>query len=183
MNTACIRGGAIDMTTRLLRSRDASILMALVLSISITVPASPKVPPKWLWGCWVVTKLLPVTDASALSQEQEKAMIGRRIVFGPSCARSGQTIVKSPAYSTKTVSREDFFRLGYYVELTQIGVHAKQVTEVDLALPDNLSDLDFPGNMTFLREKDIVIVVEGDYFVAEKAKPGDPGCKCERTAK
>lgn len=159
--------------------RRTPLLVLSLLLLGAAKPVPPKSPPGWFWGCWTVTKLLPVTDASGLSAKQEDAIIGKQLVFTPTCARSGRTVVKSPAYSTKIVSDRDFFRLGYYVELSQIGVHAKQVTEVDVALPSNLSDLDFPGNNVYLREKDIVIEVEGDYFVAERAKPSDPACRCE----
>ncbi len=167
------------MSVSSIRIRRVPLLLLSVLLLGAAKPIPPKSPPSWFWGCWTVTKLLPVTNASGLSPKQEEAIIGKRIVFTPTCARSGRTVVKSPAYSVKVVSDRDFFRLGYYVELSQIGVHAKQVTEVQMALPGNLSDLDFPGNYAYLRARDIVIAVEGDYFVAEKAKPGDAACTCE----
>lgn len=170
------------MSASITRIRRVPLLLLSVLLLGAAKPVPPNSPPSWFWGCWTVTKLLPVTDASGLSPKQEKAIIGKRIVFSPTCARSGRTVVKSPAYSVKVVSDRDFFRLGYYVELSQIGVRARQVTEIQVTLPDNLSDLDFPGNYVYLREKDIVIAVEGDYFLAERAKPGDAACTCETSA-
>jgi len=168
-----------------MRIRRGCICFGILASALLFVGAAPppkKSPPPWFWGCWVVTKWLPVKDISALSQKQVDAMIGTRLVFAPTCARSGREVLKSPVYSARVVSDEDFFRLGSYVNLRDIGVHAKQVTEVEVDLPDNLSDLDFPGTYMFLREKDIVIEVEGDYFVAKRAKPGDPACTCEISA-
>jgi hypothetical protein len=153
--------------------------MPSLLLLGAAKPPPRGSPPRWFWGCWVVTKELPVSESFGISPEQEKAIVGTRLIFTPTWARSGRTVVKSPKFSARVVSARDFFRLGNYVKLSQIGVKAKQVTEVYLDLPDDLSDLNFPGNYSYLREKDkdIVIVVEGDYFVAEKAKPGGPTCK------
>lgn len=103
--------------------------------------------------------------------------MGRKLVFTPRYARSGRIAVQSPKYSIKILSARDFFKLGYF-PLSQIGVRKSYVAEVDLALPGNLSDQGFPGNNVYLREKDIVIEVEGDYFVAERATPNDPVCRC-----
>jgi hypothetical protein len=162
------------LTTRI---RSAPLLLILVLLLGAASPAPPKAPPDWFWGCWTVKKLLPVTDSSGLSPKQEEAIIGRKLVFAPRCARSGRIAVQSPKYSVKILSARDFFKLGYF-PLSQIGVRKSYVAEVDLALPGNLSDLDFPGNNVYLREKDIVIEVEGDYFIAERATPNDPACRC-----
>lgn len=160
--------------------RSVCLLILLLLPIGVANPVPQQSPPSWFWGCWTVTKLLPVTDSSGLSPRQEDAILGKRLVFGSTCARSGHAVVKSPTYSTKIVSERDFFKLGYF-PLDQIGIHAKQITNVEITLPNNMSNLNFPGNHVYLREKDIVIEVEGDYFVAERAKPGDPTCKCEKT--
>jgi hypothetical protein len=162
------------------RFRGACLLILSLLVVGAGKPMPQNSPPKWFWGCWVVKRLLPVTDASGLSPKQEEAIIGKRLVFNPTCARSGGTVVHSPKYSVKVLSNREFFKKGYYIPLSQIGVHESSVTEVEVGLPSNLSDLDFPGNNVYLREKDIIIEVEGDYFAAEKAKPSDTACKCEQ---
>jgi hypothetical protein len=41
------------------------------------------------------------------------------------------------------------------------------------------ADLDFVGNDVFLRESDLVIEVENDYFLAERVKSEETGCACE----
>ncbi len=143
----------------------------------LVATATPADPPSAFWGCWVVTKMLPTPGISGLSQKQVNAIIGTRLVFTPACARSGHTVARSPEYSTKILSDRDFFKLGY-VSLKQIGVTEQEVTQVSLVKPE-LSDLDFLGDYVFLRSKDIVIEVEGDFFVAEKAKPGNAACTCE----
>lgn len=135
-------------------------------------------PPPWFWGCWVVTRSLPTAGISGVSQEQVDAIIGTRIMFTATCARSGPAVIHTPKYSVKILSARDFFKLGHF-PLSQIGIHEQQVTEVELALPDNLSDLDFPGSEVYLRKKDIVINVENHSLLAERAKPGDAACICE----
>lgn len=107
-------------------------------------------------------------------------MIGRRIEFSRHSARSGKIVIHSPKYSANTLSNKEFFEAVNYVSLKQIGVQAPFVTNVQVSLPMNLSDLDFPGNDVYLRKNDIVIVVEGDYFLAERAGPGDPACRCRK---
>ena len=85
--------------------------------------------------------------------------------------------MQAPAYNAKVLSSREFFELNY-VSLKQIGIEANQVTEVDL-LKAGVSDLDFYGTEVFMRQKDIVINVEGTFFVAERTKDGDASCKCE----
>lgn len=165
------------MKLRVDRLWGVCILMSSLLLIGAAKPTPQKPPPKWFWGCWKVKRLLPVTDSSGLSPRQEEAIIGKQLLFTPTFARSGRVVVRHPIYLTKIVSDRDFFKLGYF-PLSQIGVHAKQVTNIELTLPGNLSDLDFPGNTVYLREKDIVIEVEGDYFLAERATDNDPACRC-----
>jgi hypothetical protein len=80
------------------------------------------------------------------------------------------------------LSDRDFFALGY-VALDRIGVQKKHVVRIQLVKPV-LSDLDFPGNNVFLRKADIVVDVENDLFLAERAEPNDVACTCgEGTAK
>jgi len=165
------------MKTSAIRVFCAGLLLLLGLLLE-TAEAAPVVsPPHWFWGCWVVTTDLPTSGISGLSQKQVNTIIGMRLVFMPSYARSGHTAIQSPKYSVNIQTKQQFFG-GSYVSLNQIGVHKKQVTEVIVNLPLDLSDLDFSGADVFLRRKnkDIVIEVEGDYLVAEKAKPGDAVC-------
>jgi hypothetical protein len=153
------------------------VLFVFVLLVA-AAPMSEESPPSWFWGCWVVTKSLPTAGISGISEKQADGIIGTRITFTPTCARSGRSVVHSPKYSVRVLSARDFFKRGYF-PLSQIGMHKQQVTEVQLTLPDNLSDLDFPGSQVYLRTKDIVINVENQSFLAVRAKPGDPACKCE----
>ena len=151
------------------------MLLLLLMGAAKLMPAAS--PPRSFWGCWVVTKMLPMPGLSGLSQKQVNGILGTRLVFTPSCARSGRTVARSPEYSTTVLSDRDFFKLGN-VSLRQIGVATQQVTRVGLVKPE-LSDLVFLGDYVFLRSEDIVIEVEGDFFVAERAKPGDAACACE----
>jgi len=159
------------------RANRVGLAMLLLALMGAAKPTPAASPPRAFWGCWVVTKMLPTPGLSGLSQKQVNAILGTRIVFTPSCARSGRTVAPSPEYSTTVLSDRDFFKLGN-VSLKQIGVATPQVTRVGLVKPE-LSDLVFLGDYVFLRSEDIVIEVEGDFFVAERAKPGDAACACE----
>ncbi|HXP81760.1 MAG TPA: hypothetical protein VN976_17785 [Verrucomicrobiae bacterium] len=148
-----------------------------ILAFALLAVAMPTPPPDSILGCWVVTKLLPTPGISGLSQKQVNAIIGTRLALTSTCASSGHVLVRSPEYSTKVLSDRDFFKLGY-VSLSQIGVKEQKVTQVTLVNP-NMSDMGFLGHNMFLRTSDIVIEVENDYFVAERAKMGESACKCE----
>lgn len=163
--------------------RTALICCVLVFTVALSTVANvelPTSPPQWFWGCWVVKKLLPTSGVSGLSKEQANALVGRRLVFGKSCARSGDAVAQSPVYSTSVLSDRDFFSLGY-ASLAQIGVKDNKVVRVQMTKPE-FSDLDFAGNDVFLRENDLVIEVENDYFVAERAKSEDAVCTCEKAS-
>lgn len=167
------------MNTRIARFLGVCALVFCLPLAGVGGGTPQKPPPKWFWGCWVVTKSLPTSGSFGISQKQADAIIGTRIMFTPTCARSGRTVIQSPKYSVKTLSALDFFKLGYF-PLSQIGIGGRQVTEVALSLPGNLSDLDFPGSEVYLRDKDkdIVINVENQSFLAVRAKPGDGACTC-----
>lgn len=169
------------MNVSIIRLRAASLLILSLFSLGSASASLQASPLDRLWGCWEVGKVLKVSDISGLSSKQEKAIIGRRLVFKPTCARSGAATIRSPNYSVRVLSDKEFSKEGYYISLSQIGIQGPSVTMVKVDLPHNLSDIDFPGSNLYLREKDIVIEVEGDYFVAERAKSGDPMCKCGHT--
>ncbi len=143
-------------------------------------PSSVESLPNWFWGCWIVKKDLYVKDISGLSQKKVDAIIGTRIVFTPLCARWKRTVIRSPKYTVRVPSNDQFFRgrYGTYNNLDAIGVGSNYVTQVTTDLPDGLCDLDFVGQDVYLRKNDIVIEVEGAYMVAKKAKPGDKACAC-----
>jgi hypothetical protein len=127
-----------------------------------------------------VRKLLPTPGISGLSQKQVNDIIGTRLVFSPTCARSGSKAVKSPEYSTDTISDRDFFDLAY-VSLSQIGIRGNKVVRIRLTKPE-LSDLEFRGNNVFLRKGDLVIEVENDFFVAERDTKADSAvCRCQES--
>ena len=166
------------MNPRTIRPRSACLVALSLLLVGAAKPTPKKSPPRWFWGCWVVTKSLPTAGISGLSQKQGDAIIGTRISFAPTRARSGHAVIRSPEYSVRIISARDFFKLGYF-PLSQIGIHGRQVTEVLVHLPGNMSDLDFPGSQVYLRNKDIVINVENQSFLAVRAKPGDSDCWCK----
>lgn len=168
------------MTVKNVCFRFGLVLLCALFLVGASRPRPQKSPPSWFWGCWVVKSVLPTNGISGLSPRREEAMIGRRIEFSRLYARSGKIVVHSPKYSVTTLSNREFFDTINYVSLDQIGVHAPFITNVRLSLPMDMSDLDFPGNDVYLRKKDIVIVVEGDYFLAERAKLNDKACRCTR---
>ncbi len=144
--------------------------------LATATPMAKLSPPSWFWGCWLVTKSLPTAGVSGLSQKQVDAIIGTRIRFSPAYARSGCAVIRSPKYSVTVLSAREFFKLGYF-PLSQIGVHGQQVTEVQIHLPVNMSDMKFPGSRVYLRRKDIIINVENQSFLAVRAKTGE-ACGC-----
>lgn len=156
----------------------ALFVFTVQLSVATSAPTRSS-PLDRLWGCWVVKKPLPTTGVNGLSQAQVDAIVGTHIVFGRACARSGHLVVASPKYSTKVVTARDFFA-GGFVSLEQIGINDGQVIEVQLTNPLPLGVV-FPGDDVFLRKRDIVFELENAYFLAERARPDDVGCACDKT--
>ena len=142
-------------------------------------PSSVESLPKWFWGCWIVKKELPLAPTAGIPPKLEKSVIGTGITFAPGRASWHGTVLMSPRYRVKVLSSDEFFNLNRF-SLSEMGVKRGRVTEVTVDLPDHLSDEDFVGADSYLRErqKDIIIDIEEDTFVAEKAKPGDAACGC-----
>lgn len=141
----------------------------------------PKSLPSWFWGCWVVGSQMDVpTAVFGLSIKEAESIPGTRLIYARSWARSGRTTLRPTSYSVRVLTSEEFLEDHHgsasEVDLPQIGIHGPSVTEVEVALPANLSDVGFPGNDLYLRKRDIVIEVENAFFPAEKAMPGDPQC-------
>jgi hypothetical protein len=157
----------------------ACFLIVIICPLASLAQTKEKTsPPSWFWGCWVVSKPLPTPGVSGLALEQVRAISGTRVIYQPSYARSGQSVASGPEYSTTTLTSQEFLSLGY-VRLKQIGIPDDSVIRVQLVKPE-FSDLVFPGNDVFLRKSDLVIEVENNYFVAERAKPQD-SCKFTKT--
>ncbi len=174
----------------------AATLCFLILTVALPLCGAPqsgqagttKLIPKWFWGCWVVKRELPVpTAVVGVSEAKGRSIIGTRMVFTPTWVRSGRAIANPASYSVAVLSSRDFLMQHHgsasEITLRQIGIRSGQVTEVQVAPPEGLSDLDFVASDCYLREskKDIVIDVEEDTFVAEKAKAGDPACASRST--
>src|SRR5215472_12124754 len=103
------------------KEKDGMLIRGCWALLVLCAWAQPTAPPSNFWGCWVVRKALPTAGISGLSPAQEKAMIARRIVFTPACARSGGRVIRRPKYSATVLSDREFFQLGY-VRLGGIGI-------------------------------------------------------------
>ena len=159
----------------------ATLCALLVLGSPLLVATgapTPSSPPDWFWGCWTVERLLPTSGVHGISQEQADAIIGRHIVFGRTCVRSGEVVLAGPEYSVSLLTELQFFE-GGRATLKQLGINADKVILVHLTKPQR-QFTPFPGDYVYLREKDVVIEVENTYFLAKRARPDVGECTCGR---
>jgi len=127
-------------------------------------------PPTTLWGCWKVKRALPTTNIAALSQKEVDRIVGTRIFYSESCAKSGRTLLRSPRYETTTLSEREFFEYAY-IPLKQLEITGSTVTMVTLSGAEDLRS-PFVGSTVFLNGKSPVIEFEGVFFELEKPKSG-----------
>jgi hypothetical protein len=127
-------------------------------------------------GCWTVKRDLRAPGIVGLSQKEINRIVGTRIFYSESCAKSGRTVLVSPGYETATLSEREFFEYAR-VSLKQVGIPGTSVTQVSLTGTQTL-ETRFVGGIVFLGGKNPVIEVEGVFFELEKAKPGNSGCTC-----
>jgi hypothetical protein len=149
-------------------------LVSLVVALATIALASD--PMTTLWGCWKVKRALPTTNIAALSQKEVDRIVGTRIFYSESCAKSGRILLRSPRYETTTLSEREFF--GYaYIPLKQLEITGPTVTMVTLSGAEDLRS-PFVGSTVFLQGKSPVIEFEGVFFELEKAKSGKDKCNC-----
>jgi hypothetical protein len=147
-------------------------LVTLVVALATIAFASN--PPTTLWGCWTVKRALPTTNISGLSQKEVDRIVGTRIIYSDSCAKSGRNLLRSPGYVTTILSDREFFEYAH-VPLKQLGIAGTTATKVTLSGSENLKSR-FIGDTVFLGGKSPVIEVEGVFFELGKANPGKGEC-------
>jgi len=145
------------------------VLLALTL-----MAVSAAQPPASLWGCWQVKRDIRTPNIAGLSQAEANRIIGRRIFYSESSAKSRDIVLKPPDYETTTLSAETFFE-NTYVPLDRLGIPGKSVIRINLRSSDKVLKR-VPGDLVYLGGKHPVIEVEGVFFELTRVTSKRCGC-------
>lgn len=154
--------------------RRMSVILSLTVVLSTVALASN--PPATLLGCWTVKRDMRAPGIVGLSQKEINRIVGTRVFYSESCAKSGRAVLASPGYETTTLSERDFFDYAR-VSFKQLGMPGPTITQVSLTGSQTLQTR-FVGSRVFLGGKNPVIEVEGVFFELEKVKVENPKCTC-----
>jgi hypothetical protein len=131
-----------------------AVLAGILFMLAVT-PAAFAQMPKELGGCWQTTKALQTSNVQSLSQAEARAFLGRKLIFSPTLARSGDTALQSPQYYVRQVADAEFAD-AFRITLRDIGITGKSAVEIDIYREKNqLSE--FPGNLVLLKDKQSII--------------------------
>ena len=151
-------------------------LAILCLSVMLSAITLASNPPATLLGYWTVKRDLRAPGIVGLSQKEINQIIGTRIFYSESCAKSGRAVLASPGYETTTLSEREFFEYAR-VSLKQVGITGTTVTQVSLSGSEALPKR-FVGSIVFLGGQNPVIEVEGVFFELARTEPDRGECAC-----
>ncbi len=150
------------------------MLSLVVLGFVAVANGSDGALPSYIYGSWVVKRLLTTSNITAIVPSEEKAMIGTVAIYSASQVRvrfsSPQErfgldnyVVDHPKYGLRRDSADEFFR-ETYLGLRDISIRGESVEIIEIRNADG-SDVIAPGTMLYIRDKNhLVTTWDGGYF-------------------
>ena len=125
------------------------------------VTAGAQAMPSGIVGTWHITRILPTHNTACWDEAQAKSLVGSALRYrqGAMTWKGGE--VSIPEALSRTLSRRKFTD-EYKVDLTQLGVHAPAVTEIDL----QHDDADITGATTEVPGDTVVLAGPGRIVVS-----------------
>ncbi len=115
-------------------------------------------------GKWVVAKLLPTLNVSAVSEEDfNKTYSDKEAVYAADYAQFGDETCKNPDYREKDMSAEEFARLYSGATFEQLGIKADSAKVIEIFNGDKqwLN----PGGMIIIKDESTLISFwDGAFF-------------------
>ena len=117
--------------------------------------------PASIVGTWRIVKLLPTHNPQCWDSDHAKSLVGSTLKYhqGSMTWQGGE--VETPEALSRTLSRRKF-QDEYKVDLSELGIHAEQVTEIDL----QHEDADITGATTEVPGDTIVLTGPGRIVVS-----------------
>ncbi len=141
--------------------------------------------PQQLWGTWLVTRTLPANTISCWGEKEARALIGTRIEYSADLFRWKSEQVNNPKVEVRVFTAQQYHDTysspssnGSQVSFAQLGIHARQIEEVDIKHPAadiTGGTIEIPGDTVLLKGKSsIILSVCNLHFEARKTADG-PG--------
>jgi hypothetical protein len=143
----------------------------MLLGLTPWLGAQQTAVPARLYGTWVITRVLPAADITALSMDEAKALIGRRLTFAPRELDNGQARFVAKQYQTRVITSEQFL-IENKVNLARLGVADDRITEVLIEGRDEwINDRLGAGMIYVTPNHHVIVAYRGFYFALSKAPP------------
>jgi hypothetical protein len=153
-------------------------LFLLFLSFVAVAKGSDVASPSYIYGRWVVRRLLPTNGISAGPRELN-AVIGAVAVYSASRvqvrfpatqnARLENFVVEHPKYRFHLASADEFFR-DTYLSPRDIGILREYVEIIEIRNADG-SDVIKPATLLYVRDKNhLVTIWDGGFFEMVRQK-------------
>lgn len=123
------------------------------------------------YGWWKITRKVATGKIYALSDEEAKTYIGKRVFYSKKIAKDWGGTCINPIYKKMTETREYVYQYGK-LDLKDIGINEEKVTSVEI-LPSKKSEQCsiFYGNGFYIKDEDTIIIgIDGVMFEMKKVK-------------
>ncbi len=133
------------------------------------VPARPQEMPRAITGSWRISRILPTHNSACWGNEQARPLVGTTLRYrqGAMHWKGGEVAIAEAL--TRTLSSSSYLT-EYKVALTELGIRADTVTEIDLQHEDadvTGATTEVPGDTILLAGPNrILISACGVYFEA-----------------
>ena len=124
-----------------------------------------------LYGNWVVEKEIAVGPVAAITEDEIKDFIGKKVVYSDKIAKFDGELLNNPKYLKTTILKDDFLTRER-MPLTKLGISEKAVTEIEIYIDNDCASLwDSAGSQIYIKNKDALIIGYGGvYFELSRKK-------------
>lgn len=153
------------------------LIPTLVAAALLTLPAAARAQerlPHEVAGTWRITRILPVRANACWTEKEAEPLVGSLLQYTPSMMRWRGGSVPLTGITTRSVTSDDLAREAT-IKLTDLGIHADGVTEVNLQHDDadiTGATTEVPGDSVLLAGPGRIIVSAcGVYMEARRTAP------------
>jgi len=134
--------------------------------------------PSAVLGTWRIDRILPTTNDSCWKPERARPLVGTTLTYGTRAMVWQGGTVPLQGVTTRTVTEAEFRRENpgtqTPADFAQLGIHAAQVTEVDLQHEDmdiTGASTEVPGDAVLLAAPNRIVVSACGVYMEASRKP------------
>jgi hypothetical protein len=175
---SCLTHVCPQFPKKLLRISAPALLLLLLPGTTAPIAAQYLgTLPRSLAGTWRITRVLPTTNSTCWSRQDAQPLLGSTLTYRPSSMRWRGGEVPLTDVSLRNVTDDEFRQENdgpqSPADFSQLGIHARSVTEVDLQHEDSdvlPASTAVPGDSVLLVAPNrIVVNACGIYFEATRS--------------